>query len=239
MVLGQLSKIHARSFTSNVVGTCGGERSGSFVARPRRSCVMRQCSGNTFDPRAGGYPGRKACRGILHGSVPKRSAKVLSLAWGGDTFSFAHDRIQQGTYGMMREDMLSAEHLRAGRLLLAGIPEDELDENLFAVLDQYNKGRALIASAEERARVARLNYRAGQKARQMTAFDLAYQVLRAGIDLLEGASWENEYDPHPGHLFRCSRDGLPVQVITPKCWGLEGLSSRGPGHLSIRSPSIL
>ena len=42
--------------------------------------------------------------------------------------------------------------------------------------------------------VARLNHRAGLKARQSTAFDLAYKFLKAGIDLLHESSWEDRYE---------------------------------------------
>jgi predicted ATPase len=187
-----IGKIRARNFTSNVVEL--------VVAKIRKlrgetQAFLRYASmlGNTFDvTRVAMLAGRSAedisreCDEAVH--------EGFIFGLGGNIYAFAHDRIQQGAYGMMREDELPAEHLRAGRLLIAGIPEDELDENIFAVLDQYNKGTGLVVSAEEKMHVARLNHRAARRARQITAFDLAYTFLRAGIGLLDEASWENEYD---------------------------------------------
>jgi len=88
----------------------------------------------------------------------------------------------------------AARHLRAGRLLLCGIPEKDREGCLFMIVDQFTKGIGLITSAEEKMTVARLNHRAGLKARQSTAYDLAYQSLRAAVDLLGEGSWKRCYE---------------------------------------------
>ncbi len=109
-------------------------------------------------------------------------------------FAFSHDRIQQGAYNMIAPDEREAQHLRAGRLLLAACGEEKRDENLFVIVDQLNKGRRLLSETGERAHLARLNYQAGGKAKASAAYTSAWQFLAIGIELLPQDAWESEYD---------------------------------------------
>jgi PAS domain S-box-containing protein len=184
--------IHAKAFTDNVV-----EFIMSRIAkmRPDTKTHLQHASmlGNTFDL------GKLA---ILSEASPDEIIPDLSEAiregfvipLNEATFSFSHDRIQQGAYGSIPEAERKMAHLRAGRLLLAGIPEEQWEENLFTLLDQFNKGKELISSAEERRKIAGLNHQAGKKARDASAFSLAYQFFRSGIDLLEEDSWQESYE---------------------------------------------
>ncbi|MHB8111255.1 MAG: protein kinase domain-containing protein [Syntrophorhabdaceae bacterium] len=110
------------------------------------------------------------------------------------SFTFPHDRIQQGAYAMIPAENRSAEHLRAGRLLLGGLSRDKQEERLFMILDQYNKGKELITASQEKLEVAKLNFKAGVKAKKSAAFFPAYNLFKAGIELLGQESWHDEYD---------------------------------------------
>ncbi len=108
-------------------------------------------------------------------------------------YVFSHDRIQQAAYNMIPEENREAVHLNAGRLLLTRIPEKDLDNNLFSIIDQLNKGKELIVSEEERTQVAWLNYEAGKKAKNSAAFSSAFNFFENGINLLGPDSWHNKY----------------------------------------------
>ena len=184
--------IHAKGFTDNVVEFIMG-RIGKMRPDTRRHVQYAAMLGNVFDLNklsiVSGMPQEELIRDL---DEAIEEGFVIPLT--DDAFTFSHDRIQQGAYGMIKENERPAEHLRAGRLLLAGTPEDTIEENLFTILDQFNKGKELIASAEERQKIAELNYRAGRKARDASAFAPAYQFFRTGIELLGEGSWQSNYD---------------------------------------------
>ena len=51
----------------------------------------------------------------------------------------------------------AAAHLRIGRLLAAHTPPEAVEESIFEIVGQLNRGAALITSGEEREQLAELN----------------------------------------------------------------------------------
>ncbi|MBL4578258.1 MAG: AAA family ATPase, partial [Flavobacteriales bacterium] len=109
-------------------------------------------------------------------------------------YQFAHDRIQQAVYSLIAEEDTQSVHLKTGRLLIANIDKSDREEHLFDIVNHLNKGKILIESAEEKVRIASLNLEAGTKARLSVAFEPALNYFQAGIDLLDGISWEHHYE---------------------------------------------
>ena len=68
------------------------------------------------------------------------------------------------------------------------------DEAIFEIVNQLNRGSHLIASVEERERVADLNLIAGQRAKSAIAYDAALKYLRAGSALLTEETWQRNYE---------------------------------------------
>src|SRR5262249_44581499 len=81
------------------------------------------------------------------------------------------------------------EHLRLGRLLLAHTPADKREETIFEIVNQLNRGAALIAAPEEREQLAGLNLIAGNRAKASTAYAAALGYLSAGDELLPDDRW--------------------------------------------------
>ncbi|AKT42973.1 AAA family ATPase [Chondromyces crocatus] len=108
-------------------------------------------------------------------------------------YRFLHDRVQQVTYGLIPEEERAAKHLDIGFHLLKHTPEEELEARLFDVVNQLNLGASKIASLEDRLRVAKLNARAGQKARSANTPRTAISYLTTGISLLPGEGWDLEH----------------------------------------------
>ncbi|XXR90306.1 AAA family ATPase [Sorangium sp. So ce406] len=99
---------------------------------------------------------------------------------------FAHDRVQQTAYELAPEARRQELHLAIGRFLEASCDGGE-DGALFDAVDQLNLGAALLDD-DQRDHLARLNHRAGVKARRAAAFGPALEYFRSGIRLLpEGA----------------------------------------------------
>ena len=58
----------------------------------------------------------------------------------GEQYRFLHDRIQQAAYALIPEDERDAVHLRIGRLLLASAPPRSVEERVFDMVNQLNRG---------------------------------------------------------------------------------------------------
>ena len=84
----------------------------------------------------------------------------------------------------MPERLRAETHLRIGRLLTAHIPAEKRDEAIFEIVNQLNRGAALITAPGEREQLAEFNLLAGQRARATTAYASALTYLTAGAALL-------------------------------------------------------
>ncbi|MCU0543168.1 MAG: trifunctional serine/threonine-protein kinase/ATP-binding protein/sensor histidine kinase [Oscillatoriaceae cyanobacterium Prado104] len=109
-------------------------------------------------------------------------------------YRFLHDRVQQAAYSLIPEWQKQSTHLKIGQLLLQNIPESEIEEHIFEIVNQLNIGDESIALAEERIKLARLNLIAGRKAKAATAWLSAVKYLRFGLKLLPENSWECHYE---------------------------------------------
>ncbi|HZD49195.1 MAG TPA: GAF domain-containing protein, partial [Silvibacterium sp.] len=70
---------------------------------------------------------------------------------------------------------------------------DEMEEKIFEIVNQLNRGAVLIDSPEERERIAELNLVAGKRAKTSTAYASALTYFVAGRALLAEESWERRY----------------------------------------------
>ena len=113
---------------------------------------------------------------------------------GDDSYRFLHDRVQEAAYSLIPKDLRAEAHLRIGMLLAAHTPPAKREEAIFEIVNQLNRGSHLIASVEERERVADLNLIAGRRAKSATAYDAALKYLRAGSALLTEETWQRNYE---------------------------------------------
>jgi PAS domain S-box-containing protein len=107
--------------------------------------------------------------------------------------AFTHDRIQEAAYGLVAEHERSAAHLRIGRLLISRTLPAELEETIFEIVNQLDRGAVLIDTPQEREQVAALNLTAGRRAKTSTAYTAALAYLVAGRALLADDSWQRQY----------------------------------------------
>lgn len=109
-------------------------------------------------------------------------------------YSFIHDRIQQAAYSLIEEDERLNTHLTIGRLMLNSYDPQGSEERLLDIVNQLNLGIELIDNEAERETVARLELLAGKKSKQSTAYEAAYQYFMTGISLVDGDSWNTQYE---------------------------------------------
>jgi PAS domain S-box-containing protein len=110
------------------------------------------------------------------------------------SYRFLHDRVQEAAYSLIPQELRAAVHLRIGTLLAAQTPPEKLEESIFEIVNQLNRGSHLLTSTEERERVAKLNLIAGRRAKLATAYASALKYLQAGGTLLTHKTWESSYE---------------------------------------------
>ena len=181
------SRIAARTFTDNVVALMI-EKITRLPAPCREAMQAMACIGNTarVDALAAALD---ASVSHVHAAVSHAvDAGLVALQSG--AYTFLHDRIQEASYSLIAEAERPSVHLRAGRRLFARTPPEKLDENVFEIVNQLNRGIELVSDRDELDRIAELNAKAGQRAKAATAYVTALAFLRTGTAVLGEAGWQ-------------------------------------------------
>ncbi|MBN3887641.1 MAG: AAA family ATPase [Nostoc sp. JL31] len=108
-------------------------------------------------------------------------------------YKFLHDRVQQAAYSLIPEQLKKSTHLKIGQLLLQNIPKEDIEANIFDIVNQLNVGIVNLIEQSEKTELARLNLIAGRKAKASTAYEVALKYFTNGIELLNIDSWQTEY----------------------------------------------
>src|SRR5712672_2726442 len=138
-----------------------------------------------------------------------------------DAYRFVHDRVREAAYSLIPEPSRADAHLRIGRLLAAHTPKDQREEVIFEIVNQLNRGVALISSPDEREELAELNLIAGKRAKDATAYASALTYLGAGRALLPEDCWE-----------RCGALTFALELHRAECEFLTGDFGAAEGRLS-------
>ncbi|SHH12025.1 trifunctional serine/threonine-protein kinase/ATP-binding protein/sensor histidine kinase [Bradyrhizobium erythrophlei] len=189
--ISDLARIRAKGYTDNVVDF--------MVAKLKRLSDTTQqalkqlaCLGNVAEIAA-----LTLVRGVseeeIHTALWEAASTGLVLRLD-RSYAFLHDRVQEAAYALIPEDERAAAHLQIGRVLASQAPSEELEEKIFEIVNQLDRGAMLIHSREERDRVAELNLIAGKRAKTSTAYASALTYLAAGRALLTEDSWEQQYE---------------------------------------------
>ena len=116
------------------------------------------------------------------------------VARSGDSWRFAHDRVQEAAYSMIATNLRADVHLRIGRLLYDHTPAEKREESIFEIVNQLNRGAELITSEYERRQLAELNLSAGKRSKASTAYASALNYFIAGQAFLTDDRWERHHD---------------------------------------------
>jgi PAS domain S-box-containing protein len=189
--LWDLECIRAKRYTDNVVHLMVG-RLTRLRADTQTALQQLACLGNTATVKT-------LC--VVYGAAETEVHSVLEDAVGAEllerreaSYRFIHDRIREAAYSLIPESMRAEAHLRIGRLLAAHTPPEKREEAIFEIVNQLNRGAALITSQPEREHLAELNLMAGKRAKASAAYASAITNLAAGAALLADDSWERRHD---------------------------------------------
>jgi predicted ATPase len=163
----ELDRLHAKAYTDNVVDLMVGKLT-RLPVETQAALQQLACLGNTAEIA------------ILSIVLGKSNADVRSDLWNavrlelvghsGSSYKFTHDRVQEAAYSRIPKRSRAEAHLRLGRLLAAHIPLEKREEAIFEIVNQLNRGAALITSRDEREQLAEFNLLAGQRAKASAAY---------------------------------------------------------------------
>ncbi|MGA7126307.1 MAG: AAA family ATPase [Chthoniobacterales bacterium] len=181
-----LMQIHAKGYTDNVVDLMVGKLN-RLPVETQKTLKEFACLGNIAE---------LTTLSIVHGTSEE---EVQSDLWEAlrlefvvrlnGSYKFVHDRIQEAAYSLIPQELRAEAHLRMGRLLTARTPPERLEEAVFEIVNQLNRGVLLISSRDEREQLAEFNLLAGKRARASTAYASALKYLIVGTALLASDSW--------------------------------------------------
>src|SRR6266404_6218779 len=187
----ELDRLHAKGYTDNVVDLMVGKLT-RLPVQTQAALQQLACLGNI------------AKITMLSVVLGKSEDGVRSDLWDAvrlelverleDSYKFIHDRVQEAAYSLIPERLRTEAHLRVGRLLAAHTPAEKREEAIFEIVNQLNRGAALITSRDERERLAGLNLLAGQRAKASAAYASALTYLVTGAAMLAEDSWERRHE---------------------------------------------
>jgi PAS domain S-box-containing protein len=185
-----LLRIHAKGYTDNVVDLMIAKLT-RLPAETQQALQQMACLGNVAEI---------AMLAIILQMPEEQVHAALWPAVRQDqierrdgSYKFMHDRVQEAAYSLIPEALRAEVHLRIGRLLVARTPTEEREEAIFEIVNQLNRGAALIPQREEREQLAEFNLIAGKRAKASTAYASGVAYLDAGAALLARDCWERRH----------------------------------------------
>jgi predicted ATPase/signal transduction histidine kinase len=189
--ISDLARIRAKGYTDNVVDLMVGKLK-RLSDTTQDALKQLACLGNVAEIAA-----LTLVLGVMEEEMhttlweAARTGLILHLD---RSYAFLHDRVQEAAYALIPEGERPAAHLRIGRVLASRTAPEDIEENIFEIANQLDRGAALIELRDECDQVAELNLIAGKRAKTSTAYASALKYLVAGCALLSADSWQRQYE---------------------------------------------
>jgi PAS domain S-box-containing protein len=183
--------IHAKGYTDNVVDLMV-EKLTRLPDDTRTALQQLACLGNIADTTMLSIvldTSEEQVHATLWAAVRLELVERLTGA-----YKFVHDRVQEAAYATIPAELRASRHLLNGRLLMVQTPLERREEMIFEIVNQLNRGAALITAPDEREQLAELNLIAGKRAKASGAYGSALTYLGAGAALLAEDSWKRRHE---------------------------------------------
>lgn len=100
------------------------------------------------------------------------------------SYYFVHDKVQQAIHSLLPANQKQSIHLKIGRIMIKHIYHNNIEENIFDIVNQFNSGIDVINQKNEKRKLAKLNLIAGKKAKASTAYQSASIYLETAQKIL-------------------------------------------------------
>lgn len=147
------------------------------------------------------------------------------------SYRFLHDRVREAAYRLIPDERREEVHLSIGRLLWARSGEPPADRDVLEIVRHLRLSARAITDPAEQLAAARLDLRAGRKAKARAAYGAAADHFAAGIDRLGPEGWERD-------AALC----FELHLEAAECLSLSGMTERAEAlfeALLPRAPSRL
>lgn len=182
--------IESKSYTDNVVDLMT-EKIKQLDIQTQDTIKLASCMGSKFNKNILALVSAKTENEISNILKPAIEDGFL-LSFDGH-YEFLHDRIQQAAYSLLSNSEKNKAHCKIGNLLLKQTTDKDLDENIFVIVNHFSHTSDCLSDLNSKLNIARLNLRAGEKARASSAYQSAKNYFTTGISLLPDNSWETEH----------------------------------------------
>lgn len=108
------------------------------------------------------------------------------------SYRFAHDRILQAAYSLLDEDKKKEIHYSLALAYRNELTDEQFNEHIHDVVRHFYIARDLLDETERKS-LPGLLLKAGERARESAAWDLALHFLLQCLDLLGENPWSNNY----------------------------------------------
>lgn len=186
-----INKIREMQVTENVIEFMA-EKISHFPKNTRDILKICACIGNRFDLESLSVVSGKPIDETLTDLNSAIQEDMISLH--GNLYKFHHDRIQEAAYSMIPEKEKEAMHYRIGTNVLKKTDSKNINEKIFYIVDQLNRGIKLISGTDEEIMLAKLNLQAAQKSKKSTAYASASSYLKIAMGLLPEYCWRSHYE---------------------------------------------
>ena len=181
-----INMIEQMEVTDNVVEFLAGKIS-NLPKNTRDILKICACVGNRFDLESLSVVSEKSIDETLADLTSAIREDMITLY--GDMYKFHHDRIQEAAYSLIPDDEKAEMHYKIGNNVLKKTDLKDLNEKIFYIVDQLNRGRKQITGHKERINLVNLNLTAAAKAKNSTAFTAAAEYFETGKSLLSPEEW--------------------------------------------------
>ncbi len=210
-----LAEIEAQGITDNIVSLMIGRMQKLPVAT-QQVLKLASCIGNRFDLEVLAIVGEQSIEetenalfeAVLRGLIIYIESD--ETAQKNNRFRFYHDRVQQAAYALIADESKSAVHLKIGRLLLNNASQEQVNEQIFNLVNQLNLAVDLIIEQIEKDELVRLNLIAGKKAKTSTAYITAKKFFSVAMNLLAENAWMEQYE----QTFTLFREQAECEFLT-------------------------
>jgi PAS domain S-box-containing protein len=214
-----LNRIHGKGYTDNVVDLVIGKLN-RLPFETQKALQQLACIGNSAD--------FALLTMVYQDSTEEMHRQLWEAVRTGlvvrakHSYRFVHDRVQEAAYSLIPEELRAEAHARIGRLLVARTQPEKREEAIFEIVNQLNRGAALITSQNEREQLAEFNLVAGKRAKNSTAYTSALNYLMAGATLVVDDPWERRHEL----IF-------PLELHRAECEFLTGQSTAAEERLTM------